>query len=66
MAGSGKGGSKGGSNGQASNADLQDDEDKLNRIYRGNYFRDWAKKRKEKTQRGPLIFYDKSPAPPKK
>ena len=64
MAGAAKSGKGGG--GQASNADLQDDEDTMNRIWRGKHFRDWAMARKEKRQIGTPIVYDKSPAPPKK
>lgn len=58
--------SRGGSSGHATNADLQDDEDIMNREFRAKYFRDWAKVKREKRQIGPLIVYDKSPAPPKK
>lgn len=60
----GKGGKSGG--GQASNADLQDDEDVMNRLYRKKVFGDWAKTRTPKRQHGPLIVYDKSPDPPRK
>jgi hypothetical protein len=45
---------------------LQDDEDVMNRVWRGKHFREWAAKKKEKRQVGPCIVYDKSPAPPKK
>lgn len=65
MAGSG-GKGKGGSTGQASNADLQDDEDVMDRLYRKKIFGDWKKTRRPRDQHGPLIVYDKSPAPPKK
>ena len=66
MAGAGKGGGKGGSTGQASNADLQDDEDVMNRMWRGKHFREWAKKKKDMARSGMPIHYDKSPVPPKK
>jgi hypothetical protein len=59
-------GGKGGKGGQASNADLQDDEDVMNRLYRKKIFGDWKATRTPKRQHGPMIFYDKSPAPPKK
>lgn len=59
-------GKTGSSGGGASNAALQDDEDTLNRKWRGKHFRDWAATRKSKRQHGSLIVYDKSPAPPKK
>jgi hypothetical protein len=62
----GKGGGKGGSSGQASNADLQDDEDVMNRMWRGKHFRDWAKMRRGTARPGMPINYDKSPMPPKK
>lgn len=59
-------GGKGGG-GQATNADLQADEDIMNRIaFRGKYFREWAAKKREKRQAGPMIIYSKSPAPPRK
>ena len=62
----GKGGKgKGGSSG-ATNADLQDDEDTMNRMYRKKIFGDWKATRTPKRQHGPLIIYDKSPAPPKR
>lgn len=65
MAGAGKGGgAKGGRGGQATNADLQDDEDILNRTFRGDRFREWAKKKKmELAKVGPFINYSKSNMP---
>lgn len=63
--GKGTGKGKGGSSG-ATNADLQDDEDTMNRMYRKKIFGDWKATRTPKRQHGPLIIYDKSPAPPKK
>ena len=65
MPSGGKGG-KGGSSGQASNAALQDDEDVLNREWKGKHFREWASAVKKKRQQGPMVIYDKSPYPPKK
>lgn len=65
MPGASKGG-KGGTSGQASNADLQDDEDVMNRLYRKKIFGDWKELRTPKRQHGPLIVYDKSPDPPNK
>jgi hypothetical protein len=68
MAGGGKGAGKGGKGGSsgATNADLQDDEDMFNNLWKSNHFRDWAKKYREKRTIGTPIVYDKSPAPPKK
>lgn len=65
MPSGGKGG-KSGSSGHATNADLQDDEDVMNRLYRRKIFGDWVESKKPKRQHGPLIVYDKSPAPPRK
>jgi hypothetical protein len=66
-ASSGKAGSGKSAGGMASNADLQDDEDTMNR-FRGPFFREWARRKREqdKRQHGPLIVYDKSPAPPRR
>jgi hypothetical protein len=63
MPGASKGGKAGG--GQASNADLQDDEDVMNQ-YRRKIFGDWKATRRPKRQIGPLIVYEKSPPPPPK
>lgn len=64
--GGGKGGKGKGGSGGATNADLQDDEDTMNRMYRKKIFGDWKATRTPKRQHGPLIIYDKSPAPPKR
>ena len=65
MAGSsGKSSGKSGG-GQASNADLQDDEDFMS--HRHKRFNEWMD-RKKKTQAKPGFFmcYDKSPDPPRR
>ena len=64
--GGGKGGKGKGGSGGATNADLQDDEDTMNRMYRRKIFGDWKATRTPKRQHGPMIIYDKSPAPPKR
>jgi len=66
MAGGGKGSSKGGSSGHASNAALQDDEDIMAR--RKVLFGKWKASRKDKRPTHPnhMIDYAQSPEPPKK
>lgn len=59
------GGGKGGGSGHATNADLQSDEDRMNRM--GKNFKSWAELRKKRKLGGQVVInYSNSPEPPKR